>query len=92
MQETVNIGVDEIVAFLKELSAARGKPVGDIAPAAHFFDLGLLDSLSLLDFITFIEKRYSIEIPGQDIVPENFESLLAVTQYLASRLNGTSKP
>ena len=83
---------DEVVAYLQRVSAARGRPEREIAPEASFFDLGLLDSLSLLDFVSFLEGVCAIEIPGHDIVPDNFASLAAVTAYLRRRLDGAAEP
>ena len=77
---------DQLMAFLKRTAESRGKPIDAIDPTARFFDLGILDSLSLLDFIGVIEKRYGLEIDGKDIIPEHFESLAAVGAYLHKRL------
>jgi acyl carrier protein len=76
----------ELTAHLSAVAAARGKSSGQIEPDRPFFDTGVLDSLSLLDFVSFVEKRYDIEISGRDIVPENFGSLRTTTDYVLGRL------
>jgi acyl carrier protein len=83
---------DEIVAYLRRVAASRGRPAREIAPDVSFFDLGILDSLSLLDFVTFLEGLHAIEIPGHDIVPENFGSLAAVIGYLRRRREAAMRP
>ncbi len=75
----------ELKAYILQTSAERGNPIRDLMPEDSFIDKGLLDSLSLLEFVVFIETRYGIKIPGEDIVPEHFESLAAVTAYLRKR-------
>ena len=76
----------ELTAHLSTVAASRGKSSGPIDPDRPFFETGVLDSLSLLDFVSFVEKRFDIDISGRDIVPENFGSLRTVTDYVLGRL------
>ena len=76
----------ELTAHLSAVAAARGKSSAQIEFDRPFFETGVLDSLSLLDFVSFVEKHYDIDISGQDIVPENFGSLRTVTDYVLGRL------
>jgi len=75
----------ELTTHLSAVAAGRGKS-GPIDADRPFFETGILDSLSLLDFVAFVEKRYEIDISGRDIVPENFGSLRSVTDYVLGRL------
>jgi acyl carrier protein len=86
MPDIARVPIDGLVTVLKEMASSRGKPIDCLDPGARFFDLGIIDSLSLLDFISFIEKHYGLVIDGADIVPEHFESLAAVSAYLEKRL------
>lgn len=70
---------------------ARGREVTDIAPHDGFFQTNLLDSLALLDFVMFIERDLGIAIPGEDILPENFENLEALMNYLSQRQLATGR-
>ena len=83
---------EELTAYLRQASAARGRPFTTLDPRAAFFDTGVLDSLSLLDFVSHIERRYQIPVPGPDIAPENFGSLAAVVAYLNARLGQPDTP
>jgi acyl carrier protein len=47
---------------------------------------GLLDSLSVMSLIHFIEQDLSIDVPAEDVTIENFVSLRAIDAYLARRL------
>ncbi len=76
----------ELKTYLLQTALADRKPITDIKPDDSFMNNGILDSLSLLDFVLFIERRYHIKIPGEEIVPENFDSLAAVTAYLYRKL------
>ena len=73
-----------IVGYLSRLPGwARFEP-------ARRASLGLLkghvlDSVSLLEFTTFLEELCGIEIPADDITEENFDSIEAVVRYLRGR-------
>ena len=45
----------------------------------------VLDSVSLLEFATFLETLCGIEIPPEDITEENFDSIEGVVRYLRAR-------
>lgn len=44
---------------------------------------GILDSLGMMKLILFIETEYTIKIPPQDMVIENFMSVDHITNYLS---------
>ncbi len=43
---------------------------------------GLVDSVGLHQLVSFLESNFGIEVGDLDIVPENFESLNALTSYV----------
>ena len=46
---------------------------------------GLLDSLGVMSLIHFVEQDLRIDVPAEDVVIENFESLRAIDAYLRRR-------
>jgi acyl carrier protein len=46
---------------------------------------GLLDSLSVISLVQFIEEELSIDVPAEDVTIDNFVSLQAIEDYLARR-------
>jgi acyl carrier protein len=46
---------------------------------------GLLDSLSVMSVVYFIEQEAGIDIPAEDVTIENFASLSAIDAYLRRR-------
>ena len=46
---------------------------------------GLLDSLSVMSLVHFIEQELSIDVPAEDVTIENFVSLAAIDAYLRRR-------
>ena len=47
---------------------------------------GLLDSLSVMSLIHFIEQDLSMDVPAEDVTIENFVSLRAIDAYVERRL------
>ncbi len=47
---------------------------------------GILDSMGIVSLLGFIEKRFSIRIDNDELVPENFETLLAISKLIESKL------
>jgi len=42
----------------------------------------ILDSLAILRIVTFCEETFGVEIPDTDVVPENFDSVRAISQLI----------
>ena len=50
----------------------------------------VIDSTGVLALVTFLEEKYSISVPDEDVVPENLDSINNITAYVAKRLPGTT--
>ena len=48
-------------------------------------DSGILDSLSLLRLVVFLEERFGIGVGDTDLLPENFSSVNAICAYVRAR-------
>jgi acyl carrier protein len=51
-----------------------------------FMDGGIIDSTGVLELIGFLEQRFGIQIPAEDVVPANLDSLNRIDGYLARKL------
>ena len=60
-------------------------PLADEAP---LLESGILDSLSLLRLVVFLEERFGITMGDADLLPENFASVNAICAYLRAREPG----
>ena len=56
-----------------------------LANATSLLETGILDSLSLLRLVVFVQERFGIVVDEVDLVPENFASVDAICAYLRSR-------
>lgn len=48
-------------------------------------DSGILDSLSLLRLVVFLEGRFGITMGDADLLPQNFASVNTICTYLRAR-------
>jgi acyl carrier protein len=56
-------------------------PLGN---TTSLLETGVLDSLSLLRLVVFIQERFGIVVDDVDLVPENFDTVDAICAYLRS--------
>jgi len=47
---------------------------------------GTIDSLAVHALIAFIEARYNIKVDEDDMLPENFDSLVAIKDYVSGKI------
>lgn len=61
-----------------------------VAPDTDLIESKILDSLSLVRLVVFLEDELGTKIPLEDVVPDNFASVGAMASYLVSRLDKQS--
>jgi acyl carrier protein len=71
-----------IVNIVRSFAAEPINP----APDDSLFESGLLDSFSLADLVSALEKEFSIRIPDADLQPRKFDSVERIEAYVESRM------
>ncbi len=66
--------------LLTEIAADLGKKTLD--PAEDLLEQRIIDSLGILKLVGFLEKTYGIQVDDVDVVPENFQSIQSITDYV----------
>lgn len=46
---------------------------------------GLIDSLKMMDLIFHLEKNFEISIDDDELMPENFDSIDAIADFILSK-------
>jgi acyl carrier protein len=69
-----------VLSFLQRAAAEAG--VAMPGREASLFDAGVLDSFSLVDFVTTIETECDIRVDDADLRPETFETFAKVEAYV----------
>jgi len=62
-----------------------GKPELHLENNTLLFESGILDSLSLLKFVLFMEQKFGVVVPAEELIPDNFKSIDAICAYLRSK-------
>ena len=78
----------EIEADVRRFLDENFPLAGDTAALGRdgsLLEAGVIDSTGVLELIGFLESRFDLEIPDADLVPENFDSIGAITSYVAGR-------
>lgn len=58
------------------------RPDVDFSASTNFVKDGFLDSLDVIRLVAELDETYSISIPGEDIVSENFANLQAIEKLV----------
>ncbi|MEG3658597.1 acyl carrier protein [Arenibacter palladensis] len=57
----------------------------NLDPHDDLLGSGILDSLGMMKLILFIEHEFSLSVPPQDMIIENFMSVSHITTYLSNK-------
>ena len=66
------------------MAEVNGVP-STVRPDTPLLATGLLDSLQLMSLIEFAERRFGIRLTEEDMHPNNFETVTAVTALVTRR-------
>jgi acyl carrier protein len=69
----------ELLHFVKD-SLLRGER--EVGPDDSLIDLGIIDSIGLMQLMAFLEERTGTRIPDQYVTPDNFQSVAAMEAML----------
>jgi len=65
------------------LHNARETPLRD---DDQLIDAGIIDSLGIMTLLVFLEERFSLQISGDELIPENFGSIDAISSLVERNL------
>ncbi len=67
--------------------AFHGKPPEDFTDDFDLIESGVMDSLLMMNYITWVSEQYDVEFGPNDLVPKNFHSVFALYSFLGTILN-----
>ena len=62
-----------------------GKDLASLKDSDLLLDAGLIDSTGILELVGFLESEFNIKIHDAEIVPENLDSITAITSYVSAK-------
>ena len=54
----------------------------DLSEDESFLDAGVVDSVGVLELVTYVEETFAIQVVDEEIVPENFDSVARLSAYI----------
>ena len=85
MNETASLSTQKTVTdyITGELLDAASSVV--IAPDDNLLMNGIIDSLGIMQLVTFIESEFAVSVPPQDVTIEHFMTVDHITRYIAKQ-------
>ncbi len=74
---------EEINNFLVERKFI--KTANELNNEDSLLEKGVIDSVGMLELVSFIETEYSIKIDEDELMPENFDSLKAIQDFITRK-------
>ena len=74
---------EEIINFLVERKFI--KTANELNNEDSLLEKGVIDSAGMLELVSFIEAEYSIKIDEDELMPENFDSLKAIQDFITRK-------
>jgi acyl carrier protein len=53
---------------------------------ASLLDAGIIDSTGVLELVCFLETTFGIQVADDEMLPENLDSIRAITNYVGRKL------
>ncbi|HLJ50805.1 MAG TPA: acyl carrier protein [Bryobacteraceae bacterium] len=61
-----------------------GQPDG-LTDSDSLLEKGVVDSTGVLELINFVEKLYGFKVADEEIIPDNFDSINRITEYVGRK-------
>lgn len=74
---------DKLRTFIADELQAPKDALGDDMPliSSH-----VIDSLGLLQIVSYLEAEFEVEVSDDELVPDNFETISTITKLVQSKL------
>jgi len=53
---------------------------------ASFLEEGVIDSLGIMEMVSFVEKQFGISVADAEILPGNFDSVEQLSRYVGGKM------
>jgi acyl carrier protein len=77
-----NVNTDPLTDYIRTHAPHLAAEVTEETP---LLETGLLDSLNLMTLVAFLERRYQLAVPENQITPTNFKNLASNRQQIDSQ-------
>jgi acyl carrier protein len=78
---------DELRRFIVNELNFQGA-VTDLTDDFPLLEEAVVDSLGLLNIVTFLESSFGIEVADEDLVPDNFATIATIARFVEAKREG----
>lgn len=76
----INVQIRNFI--LDKFPLARKQQIKDSDP---LLESGVLDSLGVLDLVSFVEQEFSVHVADEELVPENFQTIDRIAAFVEGK-------
>ena len=76
---------EAIFDFIKETFIYDEETAAVVSDQSNLIDDGIVDSFGIHEILAFLEGHFKIEIEDAEVVPENFSSIEALSNFVFSK-------
>lgn len=69
----------DVRSFLEQ---ELGRNLDGVTDRASLLEAGVLDSLGVIQLVSFIEQRFHMVVSEDDMMPDNFDSIEAIVAFV----------
>jgi len=74
---------EQLTAFI--VGPLSGGTAGAVDPDEDLIERGLIDSLGIIELLSFIDDKFGVSLPPDEVVPENFRSVRALAALIEAK-------
>ena len=72
------MNTNEVIREFITTEMLHGSLTAPLQDHDQLVESGIIDSLGVMTLLSFLDEKFSIQVGGDDLVPENFESVAAI--------------
>jgi acyl carrier protein len=77
----------EVRTFLAE-NFSLGRDLNNLSGSQSLTERGFIDSVGIVEVLTFLETRYDIQITDDETVPENIDTIDNIVRFVGTKRAG----
>lgn len=72
------MNTNEVIRDFITNDMLHGGLASPLSDEDQLVESGIVDSLGVMTLLSFLDEKFSIQVSGDDLIPENFESVSAI--------------
>jgi acyl carrier protein len=75
----------QLIEFIQNMFPGAGSC--ELSNDDKLLEMGIVDSLGVLEIVTFIQTTYAITVKDEEITGDNFDTISNITTYVTSKMS-----